>query len=290
MHLIFILLFLTMSCVYFTVEPAFAIGDEFSEDDVYFEDEVIYESANEAGMFLLSYPDPDLYNEPWKSMLEGVLQLFEVNGLTRAHKYPNKENSWTRLFSGGINQIPGDSGFSMSIATKGNTSGLSPALGIGRHFYLTKENLGDTAFGDLLELVESLTPNEENRVIPSPSQFSSTGLDIRCLYPDGLERNITDIVTIELELNEKDEGKIKLVYGCYLVDRERTNNEGEKIDGAQNYVSDGKADSKLVATWWITNTNIDSKKSGSGGCNSGFMALAFVCLPIFATLSRKKCG
>jgi hypothetical protein len=294
MHLIFTLLFLTMSCAYFTVEPAFAIGDEFSEDDFYFEDVLIYESANEAGMFLLSYHDAEsyTYDSEGYEFVASVLQKMEENGFIRAHKYPDKENSWSRLVFGGTNQIPGDSGFSLSISTKDNNSGLTPTLGIGRYFYLTRENFGDKAFGDMLKLAESMEPNEENRVIPDPSLLSSIGFGIRCRYSDGTERDITDIVTIEIELNEKDEGKLKLVYGCMLVDREITNNEeGKPLDGTGNtYLSDGKTDSKIEATWWITNTNIDSEKSG-GGCNSDFATLSFVCLPVLVTLlSRKKRG
>jgi hypothetical protein len=275
-----------VSCAFPTVKPAFAFGDEFSEDDVYCEDVVIYESANEADMFLLSYPDPDLYNEPWKGMMEDVLALFEANGLTRADKYADKENSLTEVFSGGTGQIPGESGFHMHIATKGDTGGFSPAIGIGRHFYLTRENLGDRTFGDLLDLVESMEPNEENRVAPTPSQLSSIGLGVRCRYPDGTERDITDIITIELELNEKDEGKIKLVYGCYLVDREVTDNEGAKLDGSQNYVSDGKSDSVLETIWWIAKSG--GEGNGSGGCNSGFAALAFVGLSASALVRTRR--
>jgi hypothetical protein len=285
LRLVSAVLILAVYCA-FTAVSAFAYGDEFSEDDVYVESVVINDFANEAGMFLLSYPDPDLYNPPYKEMLEGVLEIFAANGLTRADKFADKENSWTKLFSGGTNQIPGDSGFSMSISTKGNESGLFPALGIGRYFYLTKENLGDRTFGDLLDLVESMEPNEENRVMPSFSQLSPTGFGIRCRYPDGTERDITDIVTIEIELNEKDEGKLKLVYGCYLVDRGVTNKEGEMIDGAQRYVSDGKADSKIEATWWITSAGVH--KSGGSGCNSGFAVIAFAA--VFAALFRGKRG
>jgi hypothetical protein len=133
-----------------------------------------------------------------------------------------------------------------------------------------------------------MTPNEENRVTPTPSQFSSIGLGIRCRYPDDTERDITDIITMELELNEKDEGKIKLVYGCYLVDREVTGNEGVKLDQTNNYVSDGKADSVLETTWWIAKSGSGSGSNGGSGCNSGFAALAFVCLPVFAALFRRK--
>jgi hypothetical protein len=265
------------------VKPAFSFGDEFSEDDIYVESVVINEERNQAGMFLLSYPDPSLYNEPWKGMMEEVLALFEANGLTRADKYADKENSWTKLFSGGTNQIPGDSGFTMHIATKGDTGGFSPAIGIGRYFDLTQENLGGRTFGDLFDLVESMEPNEENRVSPTPSQLSSIGLGVRCRYPDGTERDITDIITIELELNEKDEGKIKLVYGCYLVDRETTDNEGAKLDGTQNYVSDGKSDSVLETTWWIAKSG-----GGNGGCNSGFAAFAFVGLPVLMLARARR--
>jgi hypothetical protein len=265
-----------ISCAFLTVKPAFAIGDEFSEDDVYVEDTVINESANEAGMFLLSYPEAELYNPPWDEFVEGVLKSIEDNGLVLADRYPDKENSWTKLFSGGTNQIPGDSGFTLSISTKGNNSGLTPTLGIGRYFDLTKENLGDKAFGDMLDLVESMEPNEENRVIPDPSQLSSIGFGIRCRYPDGTERDITDIIAIEIELNEKDAGKLKLVYGCMLVDREITNDEeGAPLDGTGNtYLSDGRTNSKIEATWWITNTNKKSGSGGSGGCNSGFATLS----------------
>jgi hypothetical protein len=281
-----------MSCAFLTAKPAFAIGDEFSEDDVYFEDAVIYESANEAGMFLLSWPDAELYNPPWYEFVAGVLQSIEDNGFVLADRYADKENSWTKLFSGGMNQIPGDSGFTLSISTKGNNSGLTPTLGIGRYFYLTKENLGDRTFGDMLNLVESMEPSEENRVIPDPSLLSSIGFGIRCRYPDGTERDITDLITIEIELNEKDEGKLKLVYGCMLVDREITNNEeGKPLDGTGNtYLSDGITNSKIEATWWITNTNIGSEKSGNGGCDSGFAGLAFVGLSVFAALFRRKRG
>jgi hypothetical protein len=244
-------------------------------------------------MFLLSWHDADLYNSPWYEFVANILDVIQKNGLVLAHKYPDKENSWTKLFSGGTNQIPGDSGFSLSISTKGNDSGLTPTLGIGRYFYLTKENLGDKAFGDMLNLVESMEPNEENRVIPDPSLLSSIGFGIRCRYPDGTEQDITDLIAIEIELNEKDEGKLKLVYGCMLVDREVIGDkEGKELDGegtGNTYLSDGKTDSKIGATWWITNTNIDSEKSG-GGCNSGFAALVFVSLPLLATLSRKKRG
>jgi hypothetical protein len=288
MHMVFTLFLLAVSCAFFTIKPAFGFGDEFSEDDIYVEWVVIKSTANEAHMFLLSYPDPNLYNPPYKEMMEGVLKLFDDNGLTRADKYADKENSWTKLFFGGTNQIPGESGFSMSIATKGDTGGLSPALGLGRYFYLTRENLGNKTFSDLVELAESMTPNAENRVMPNPSDLSSIGLGIRCRYPDGKERDITDIITIELELNEKNDGKIKLVYGCYLVDREVTNNEGAMLDDTQNYVSDGKADSKLEATWWITTANTNSDGSGSGGCNSGLAALAFICLPVSMLVRARR--
>ncbi|MDR1377156.1 MAG: hypothetical protein LBJ22_06565, partial [Synergistaceae bacterium] len=167
-----------------------------------------------------------------------------------------------------------------------------PVLGIGRYFDLTKENLGDRIFGDILKLVESLEPNEENRVMPTSAQLSSVGVGVRCRYPDGTEQDITDIITIEIELNDKAQGKLKFVYGCMLVDRKITNQEGEMIDNMQHYVSDGKDDSKLEATWWITNANIgsESDRNSSGGCDLGFVGLALACLPIFVVLSRKKRG
>lgn len=100
-------------------------------------------------------------------------------------------------------------------------------LYLGRHFYLAGENLGDRTFGTLLDLVESMEPNGENRVqSPEPSQLLSAGLGIRCRYPYGSERGITDIITIEIELSEKDDGKLKLVYDCMLVDREVTGSRG----------------------------------------------------------------
>jgi hypothetical protein len=293
MRIIFVLSVFAVSCAFFAAKPAFAYGDEFSEDDVYVEDVVINDSANEAGMFLLSYPDAELYNPPWYEFVAGVLQSIKDNGFVLADRYPDKGNSWTKVFSGGTNQIPGDSGFSLSVSTKGNNSGLMLTLGIGRYFYLTKENLGNSTFNDLLDLAESMEPNEENRVIPDPSQLSSIGFGIRCRYPDGTERDITDLITIEIELNEKDAGKLKLVYGCMLVDREITNEqEGKPLDGTGNtYLSDGKADSKIEATWWITNANIDSEKSGNGGCNSGFAGLSFAGLSVLmlvCALRRSK--
>jgi hypothetical protein len=277
-----------MSCAFLTAKPAFAIGDEFSEDDVYFEDVVINEPANEAGMFLLSWPDAELYNPPWYEFVAGVLQSIKDNGFILADRYPDKENSQTKLFSGGTNQIPGDSGFSLSISTSYNGE-FTPVLGIGRYFYLTKENLGDGAFGDMLNLVESMEPNEENRVIPNSSQLSSIGFGIRCRYPDGTERDITDLISIEIELNEKDAGKLKLVYGCMIADREITNDqEGKPLDGSGNtYLSDGKADSKIEATWWITNANIESD-SGNSGCNSGFAALTFAGLSVLMLAHARR--
>jgi hypothetical protein len=289
MRIIFVLSVFTMSCAFLAVKPAFAIGDEFSEDDVYVEDVVINESANEAGMFLLSYPEAELYNPPWYEFVAEVLKKINDNGFVLADRYPDKENSWTKLFSGGTDQIPGDSGFTLSISAKDNKSGLTPTLGIGRYFDLTKENLGDRTFGDMLNLVESMEPNEENRVIPDPSQLSSIGFGIRCRYPDGTERDITDLITIEIELDEKDAGKLKLVYGCMLVDRQITNDEeGKPLDGTGNtYLSDGSANSKIEATWWITNTNTN-KESGSGGCNSGFATLSFAGLSVLLMLVRAR--
>jgi hypothetical protein len=290
--IIFVLSVFAASCSFLTARPAFAFGDEFSEDDVYFEDKVVYESANEADMFLLSYPEAELYNPPFYEMVAGILKSIKDNGFVLADRYADKDNSWTRLYSGGTNQIPGDSGFTLSISTKGNDSGLTPTLGIGRYFYLTKENLGNKAFGDMLSLVESMEPNEENRVSPDPSRLSSIGFGVRCRYPDGTERDITDLIVIEIELNEKDDGKLKLVYGCMIVDREITNDqEGKALDGTGNtYLSDGEANSKIEATWWITNTNKEGTATGGGGCNSGFAGLAFVCLPIFTALFQRKCG
>jgi hypothetical protein len=290
MRAVIVSLIFAVSCAFFAT-PAFAIGDEFSEDDVYVEDVVINESANGAGMFLLSYPEAELYNPPWYEFVAGVLKSIEDNGLVLADRYPDKENSWTKLFSGGTNQIPGDSGFTLSISTKDNNSGLTPTLGIGRYFYLTKENLGDRVFSDMLDLTESMEPNEENRVTPDPSQLSSIGFGIRCRYPDGAERDITDIITIEIELNEKDEGKLKLVYGCMLVDREITNDEeGKPLDGTGNtYLSDGSANSKIEATWWITNANNDDHESGgNGGCNAGFAAISFAGLLVSMLVCTRR--
>jgi hypothetical protein len=279
--IIFALLLLAVSCIFFTVNPA--LGKDFSnlEEDIFVQQKVINEQANEAGMFLLSWPDSNEYDDSdgSKEYIKNVLDTINKNGLVLADKYPDKDNSWTRLFSGGANQIPGDSGFTLSISVKDNDSELTPTLGIGRFFYLTKENLGNKAFGDMLDLVESMEPNEENRVIPDPSRLSSIGFGVRCRYPDGTERDITDLIAIEIELNEKAEGKLKLVYGCMIVDREITNDqEGKPLEGentGNTYLSDGETNSKIEATWWITNTNIEKSGNG-GGCNSGFTPLAFV--------------
>jgi hypothetical protein len=292
MRIIFVLSVFAASCAFFTAKSAFAYGDEFSEDDVYFEDAVINESANEADMFLLSWPEAEEYTPGSNAyyLVAGVLKNIKDNGFVLADRFSDKGNSWTKVFSGGTNQIPGDSGFTLSISTKGNDTGLTPTLGIGRYFYLTKENLGDRTFSEMLNLVESMEPNEENRVIPDPSQLSSIGFGIRCRYPDGTERDITDLITIAIELNEKDAGKLKLVYGCMLVDRKITNEqEGKPLDGTGNtYLSDGKADSKIEATWWITNANIDSEKSGNGGCNSGFAGLSFAALSALMLVRARR--
>jgi Synergist-CTERM protein sorting domain-containing protein len=67
----------------------------------------------------------------------------------------------------------------------------------------------------------------------------------------------------------------------------------KSLDGTGNtYLSDGKADSKIEAIWWITNANIgsESNSDGSSGCNLGFVALALACLPVFVVLSQKKRG
>jgi hypothetical protein len=75
-----------------------------------------------------------------------------------------------------------------------------------------------------------------------------------------------------------------------LVDREITNEqEGKPLDGTGNtYLSDGRADSKIEATWWITNANIGSEKSGNSGCNSGFAALSFTGMSVSMLVRARR--
>jgi hypothetical protein len=252
---LFVLILLVAGCSDGSSNNELPKRDELSEEDAFVNSIVINDSADEVGMFFISYPDSSLYNSPYKEMLEGAAQITEDYGLIWADKIPNKDDSWTKPFSeGGNGQVSG-SGFSMKIATKGGPEGKNAAIGIGHYFYMTAENLGSEIFGNLSNLVNTLTVNAEQRVTPTATQFSSVGLHIYCNNPNNAERDITDQVTIEISLAEKSEGKLMLVYGCVLVDRELTAEEGEEvpfIPGApQVLLSDGKKDGNIEASWWI---------------------------------------
>lgn len=251
---LFVFVLLAASCSDGSGNNELPKRDELSEEDGFVNSTVINESADEVKMFFISFPDSSLYNSPYKEMLEGAEQVTEDHGLIWADRIPNKDDSWTKPFSGGTSQVNG-SGFSMKIATRGGSGGKNAVIGIGHYFYMTAENLGSEVFGNLSNLVDNLPVNAEQRVIPTAEQFSSVGLGIWCSNPNNIERNITNQVTIEISLAERSEGKLMLVYGCVLADRELTANEGELvpfIPGApQALLSDGKKDGNIEASWWI---------------------------------------
>jgi hypothetical protein len=239
------------------------------EDNPDVTSKMISPSENAAGLIFLATPDTETY--------AAQQQVAAENGLIWADKISKIEGSKSELFSEGVNQLSGDSGFTFAVQTTGETGGKVAALGLNAFFYFTPENLGQEKYNLLRTQLEAESVYE-GWVRPNPSALRDLGLSVRVLYPGGGERDITSLMSFGINIEEKDSGRILLSYGAVIVDRAVTDNEGQELflsDENEVLLSDGEQDNIVAGTWWIAMDDVSAGSKSSGGCSAGaFGALA----------------
>lgn len=197
----------------------------------------------------------------------------------------------THFISGNEGQLPGNSGFSMTLPVTGIPEGYSAALGFSSRYTFTQDNLGSETYQALASAVADM-PKTMGWVMPSDgSPLTRQGIRVMARYPGGEERDVTDEMNYGLYASEDG---IILSYGAIAVDRPLTANEGEALSivvETLSLVSDGRANDTVTATWYITKASSSggdggsNDNGGSSGCDAGFASLA---LAVCAGLAVRK--
>jgi hypothetical protein len=263
----------------FSGEMAYAADNVFDTTDT-----VV--SENPAGLIFLMTPDDEAFSD--------ALAVAYEHKLIWANRIAKPEGSNAKFFSGGVNQLSNDSGFTFNLNTTGAPVGFNAMIGINKMFYFTKDNLGEEEFARMVSGLDGLPQTEGGWVSPGVSWLYDLGLSVIARYPDGNERDITSLITFFTNVSELEDGKIMLSYGAVIVDRAITNNEGQELflsEDDERVLSDGLHDETITGTWWIAKVkHQDNDNSSSGGCSAGAAvpSIVVIALAVFAFTKKRK--
>lgn len=174
------------------------------------------------------------------------------------------------------NQLPGNSGFSFTVSVDMSKidSGCTPMLGFSRLFAFTADNMGED-FTAFKSKVESLQNESESGIITDYKVLTDYGLKVMAVYygsenastvmasASQTETDITDKIQFGMFASGD---SVYFNHGAIIVDREITDNEGGKFNMVfeqSPLISDGSADGKITASWFITKSDSPQEQEGS---------------------------
>ena len=210
--------------------------------------------------------------------------------------------------SGRTNQISGDSGFSFTVSVDMSKieSGHTPMLGFSKLFAFTADNMGED-FSAFKSKVESLQKESESGYVTDYRVLQDYGLQVMAVYSgsESASRVVASASETETDITDKiqfgmfaDGDSVYFNHGAIIVDREITDDEGSKLDMVfeqSPLISDGRADGKISASWFIAKSKSASRDDGesilsgsSSGCNSLNIFAPALMLGILLLTMRRK--
>ena len=212
---------------------------------------VVNEAANQAGLYFLATPNTAEYAV--------ALQNAKNVGFTWSVDLAVQEESSSNFISGRANQLAASgSGFQFSLKTKSPPNGFRAAIGFNSavfNFTADADNLGTETYNGLLAAIGDLEQLEGGWVMPESIVLTSLGIKVYTKY-SGQDKDITDRISFDINMAQKDQGILLFSYGAVMVDRAITNfeNEGYPLlvsDEEELIWSDGTPDNIITAEWWI---------------------------------------
>jgi hypothetical protein len=202
----------------------------------------------------------------------------------------------------------------MDVTGAKNASGLpvKGVTGTEQRVNFSRDLLGDATFDKMVSFLRNVkeqgdanrqyehTERGEFYVAPTPKEFLEPfGISIMGSFSGGEAVDVGGLLQLGIELTDADfeAGNIYGLLGGMFVDSSPV--EGKHwYDATEMFVGpdphylfavlyDGAYDNTLDFAYWIVN---QEGSKGSGGCNTGFAALAFACLPISAALFQRRRG
>lgn len=261
----------------------FANAEEFEEDTA---SRYMSPAANVAGIQFSEFP---------AGSVPEADDFLANNNLRWASSTATGTGS-SSLYTGGKNQLPGESGFRFTVPTT-TTSGADVFTGFMSVYELSAASIGQATFDALAEVLKKepvISEGGMNFTVPDiKTLFPSLGLHFFQIYDNGTERDVTSVMMAGMEVSGIDQGVVNMFWGALLVDRDVVNGViSQPIDissvgeyGAMLY--DGKHDGNLSGTFYFAKkSSVTDDDDGSSGCDAGFGIGALV-LGLAALVARR---
>ena len=213
---------------------------------------VITDEANAAGLNFLLTP---------KGTSATIDATMEELKLVNATDYANRGASSSGIYTAGVSQVAGNSGFTFDIAVDAASipTGYSAVVGFSAMCSLTPVNLGGSEGIQALAAALEGQPRMGDWVAPGEGVLKGAGLHVYAVDPDGTQRDITDLMSCGVNVSNAAQDRLTIVYGAMLADRALTDNEGAPYTlsyedgevGQERLLSDGNPDGHIRCAWYV---------------------------------------